>query len=296
MKQNTFKPRGGAIIILCIAVAALWLTAVYGIYEDSQREKYSAAIKPGEVVYGTHSSAVVPMIVTTTRPSSTVPMVSASAVRSYAHHGHATMPTTAASGNGIHTTSSAKVKTVGSGGGGAGAGMTTSGSSASSQRGIVYGNPTISMPMIAMNSARSSAFSAQAAENATSPYSGVGPRRVHDNGNGGVDGDYNGEAWQDGDTWYIWDMSEGEWRDPEDYDSRTDSYGNTYEYRDGEWVWVSGPGDPGVPVGATPWLLMMALGAIYAVRKWVRGKEKRASRIVAMSFCEPRSCRPTLSS
>lgn len=272
MKQNTFKPRGGAIIILCIAVAALWLTAVYGTYEDSQREKYSATIKPGEVVYGTHSSAVVPMTVTTTRPGSTVPMVSASAVRSYAHHGHATMPAASqSSGYTMHTTSSATVHTIGSGGASGGVSSSLSGDRGASSRGIVYGSPSISMPMLAVNSARSSAFSAQAAENATSPYSGVGPRRVHDNGNGGVDGDYNGEAWQDGDTWYIWDMSEGEWRDPEDYDSRTDSYGNTYEYRDGEWVWVSGPGDPGVPVGATPWLLMMTLGAIYALRKRIRG-------------------------
>ena len=269
MKQNTFKPRGGAIIILCIAVAALWLTAVYGTYEDSQREKYSAAIKPGEVVYGTHSSAVVPMTVTTIRPGSTVPMVSASAVRSYAHHGHATMPAASqSSGYTMHTTSSATVHTIGSGGGASGGGMSAGGSSAS-QRGVVYGSPSISMPMLAVNNMQSSMFSTQTAETYASQYRGIGRRKMP--GSPGSDGDTEYDS-GDG-KWWTWDN--GSWREV--------TAGDTWYDPDDDCIkiWVDGTGwcemdeygDPIVPtpVGATPLLLMMALGAIYAMRKRIRG-------------------------
>lgn len=265
MKQNTFKPRGGAIIILCIAVAALWLTAVYGTYEDSQREKYSATIKPGEVVYGTHSSAVVPMTVTTTRPGSTVPMVSASAVRSYAHHGHATMPAASqSSGYTMHTTSSATVHTVGSGGGASGGGMSAGGSSAS-QRGLVYGSPSISMPMLAVNNMQSSMFSTQNAETYASQYRGIGRRKMP--GSPGSDGDTEYDS-GDGKWWY-WDGED--W--VEVIPNVTERLNNgVIEVFDGtKWVPKSGGDwDNPTPVGATPWLLMMALGAIYALRKRVR--------------------------
>lgn len=270
MKQNTFKPRGGAIIILCIAVAALWLTAVYGTYEDSQREKYSVTIKPGEVAYGTHSSAVVPMTVTTTRPGSTVPMVSASAVRSYAHHGHATMPAAPqSSGYTMHTTSSATVHTIGSGGGASGGGMSAGGSSAS-QRGLVYGSPSISMPMLAVNNMQSSMFSTQNAETYASQYRAMGPRRINANG----DGEYNGEYNPADDTW--WDEDKEEWVGiPKDGFTKTVD-GRVYVYDSSllpadPWRLLDDQPEPGVPVGAIPWLLMMALGAIYAMRKRIRG-------------------------
>lgn len=270
MKQNTFKPRGGAIIILCIAVTALWLTAVYGTYEDSQREKYSVTIKPGEVVYGTHSSAVVPMTVTTTRPGSTVPMVSASAVRSYAHHGHATMPVASqSSGYTMHTTSSATVHTIGSGGGASGGGMSAGGSSAS-QRGLVYGSPSISMPMLAVNNLQSSMFSTQTAETYASQYRAMGPRRAKPTWDGVNDGD----TYDDGEG-NIWTWNE----DAEDWSNTTPEGTTRYNSEKGyfeiyigggKWVKVDDQPEPGVPVGATPWLLMMALGAIYAMRKRVR--------------------------
>jgi len=269
MKQNTFKPRGGAIIILCIAVAALWLTAVYGTYEDSQREKYSAAIKPGEVVYGTHSSAVVPMTVTTTRPGSTVPMVSASAVRSYAHHGHATMPAASqSSGYTMHTTSSATAHTIGSGGA-SGGGMSAGGSSAS-QRGLVYGSPSISMPMLAVNNMQSSMFSTQTAETYASQYRAMGPRRAKPTWDGANDGDTYDDG--EGNIW-TWNEDKEDWSNttPEGTTRYNSEKGYFEIYTGGEWVKVENQTDPGVPVGATPWLLMMALGAIYAVRKRVRG-------------------------
>lgn len=269
MKQNTFKPRGGAIIILCIAVAALWLTAVYGTYEDSQREKYSAAIKPGEVVYGTHSSAVVPMTVTTTRPGSTVPMVSASAVRSYAHHGHATMPAASqSSGYTMHTTSSATVHTVGSGGGASGGGMSAGGASAS-QRGLVYGSPSISMPMLAVNNMQSSMFSTQTAETYVSQYRAMGPRRAHPND----DGEIEGETAPDDEVpnkWWYWDGED--WVEVIPNVTERLNNGVVEIFNGTAWVPKSGGDwDNPTPVGATPWLLMMALGAIYAVRKRIRG-------------------------
>lgn len=267
MKQNTFKPRGGAIIILCIAVAALWLTAVYGTYEDSQREKYSVTIKPGEVVYGTHSSAVVPMTVTTTRPGSTVPMVSASAVRSYAHHGHATMPAASqSSGYTMHTTSSATVHTVGSGGGASGGGATAS-SGASSSRGIRYGGgsvASVAMPVLAVNS---SMMAAPVLATEPSMPRAIGPRRAKPDDESGDEGDWSDNGAGDNDWWY---KDEDGWREPYTGETRIDpDLGYSVTWTGSTWV-KSSEYDPGVPVGATPWLLMMALGAIYAVRKRVR--------------------------
>ncbi len=262
MKQNTFKPRGGAIIILCIAVAALWLTAVYGTYEDSQREKYSVTIKPGEVVYGTHSSAVVPMTVTTTRPGSTVPMVSASAVRSYAHHGHATMPAASqSSGYTMHTTSSATVHTIGSGGAGGG-GMSAGGSSAS-QRGVVYGSPSIALPTLAM-ATQSHASNISANEPV---HRSVGPKRMP--GYTLDEEDEGTEQYIDGEGMWYWNGEEWILGTPEG--ATKIEGGITYQYIGGAWVPVGDQGDPGLPVGPTPWLMMMALGAIYALRKRIRG-------------------------
>lgn len=265
MKYNSFKPRGGAVVFLCIAVAALWMIAVYGTYEDSVREKYDVVIKPGEVVYGTHSSAVVPMTVTTSRPSNEIPMVSASAVHSYAHHGHAAMPAT--THKGMHTTSSAKVHTISSGTGNAG-GQVASGAQSSSQRGIVYGSPSIALPTLAMNSTRSSVYRSPAMETA-SQYRGVGRRKMP--GSPGSDGDTEYDS-GDG-KWWTWDN--GAWREV--------TTGDTWYDPDDDCIkiWVEGTGwcemdeygDPIIPtpVGATPWLMMLALGLVYAMRKRIRG-------------------------
>lgn len=264
MKYNTFKPRGGAIVFLCIAVAALWMIAVYGTYEDSVREKYEVVIKPGEVVYGTHSSAVVPMTVTTSRPDSEIPRISASAVRSYAHYGHSAMPAT--THKGMHTTSSAKVHTISSGTGNAG-GQVASGAQSSSQRGIVYGSPSIALPTLAMNSTRSSVYGSPAMETA-SQYRGVGRRRAKPNRDG-----EDGETAEDDEItnkWWYWDGED--WAEVIPNVTERINNGVVEVFNGTEWVPKSG-GDweNPTPVGATPWLMMLALGLVYATRKRIRG-------------------------
>ena len=105
--------RVGMMIAIGVLLTALWLVAAYGTYMESQREKYDIHVSPGAVSYGTHSTATVPMVSVSRRQS--LPMISGGEVRSYAHQGHASMPSAASSANGLYTTSSATVKNIGSG-------------------------------------------------------------------------------------------------------------------------------------------------------------------------------------
>ena len=193
-------------------------------------------------------------------------MVSAGAVRSYAHSGHATMPTTSTT-KGIYTTSSATVKTIGSGGATGGGMMTGSSSSANSQRGIVYGSPTISMPTLAMNNSRSSTVETQFAETATSQYRGSGRRKAKPLWDGD-DGDVEADDEEDNKWWY-WDGED--WTEVIPNVTVCIIDGVKKVFNGTEWVPYGGDwGEPGVPVGATPWLLVLALGAIYMTLKRIR--------------------------
>lgn len=265
------------VAALCAALIALWLTAVYGTYEENKREKYDVHITPGAVSYGTHSSAIVPVVMTTTRHTSSVPMVSGNAVRSYAHYGHASMPSTTSSGKGLYATSSAMVHTVGSGGGASGGGAAAS-SGASSSRGIRYGGgavASVAMPVLAVNS---SMMAAPVLATEPSMPRAIGPRRAKPDPS--VSGDYDGQ-WSDagaGDgKWYRWDDWAGDWVTPENGDTRIEG-GVTYQYvgdyPDGAWVPVGDQGDPTnpQPLGATPWLLMMLLACAYALYKYYTHK------------------------
>lgn len=266
------NPRSGvAVLFLGVSALVLWAIAMYGTYEDKQRGKYEVSIKPGAVVYGTHSTATMPSVAIPMHRAS-VPMVSSSAIHEYAYYGHASMPTTAPTGRGLYTTSSAKVHTIGSGGGNGGGGMISGGSSSSS-RGVSHSGGSISMPSLPSLAMNTSSLATQTyAAEATTPHA-IGPRKAHQEG-GEWYGDEDGE-YKEG--YGIWDEEEGTWRDPEDGDSYTDESGNVYEYRgtypSGSWVWISGPGDPGVPVGATPWLMMLALAAAYTTRRVIKHRK-----------------------
>lgn len=267
------NPRSGvAVLFLGVSALVLWAIAMYGTYEDKQRGKYEVSIKPGAVVYGTHSTATMPSVAIPMHRAS-VPMVSSSAIHEYAYYGHASMPTTAPTGRGLYTTSSAKVHTIGSGGGNGGGGMISGGSSSSS-RGVSHSGGSISMPSLPSLAINTSSLATQTyAAEATTPRA-IGPRKIP-----GYDGTEDGEAGQDPDTkeWWIWDDEEEEWVRPSNGDSYTDEFGNVYEYQgtypDGSWVWISGPGDPGVPVGATPWLMMLALAAAYTTRRVIKHRK-----------------------
>lgn len=262
MKYNENKSRAGLIIALVAVLAALWLAIAYGAYTESKREKYVVSVRPGNVSYGTHSTAVIPMVSPTRRSS--VPMISGSTVRSYAYYGHSTMPgATSSSGYKIHTLSSATVHSIGSGGGGGG-GIGGAGGSFSSSRGIAYGGVSYSMPTLAL------VTPTYASETSTPARMAVKPRRVKENGDGEYNGEpYNGQWWNEDDEEWVDEPFEGAIRYNEGVMER---YEGTYP--DGSWVPVGNQNDPtNTPLGDTPWLWMILMLAAYAAYKIMRKKQ-----------------------
>lgn len=253
---------------LCVAVLFLWAVAVYVTYQDTKMAQYNVSIKPGAVNYGTHSTVTMPPVMRTSYRHST-PMISGDAVRAYAHTGHATMPmasTGSSSGFRIHTTSSASVHSIGGGGNSGNGGMMNGSGSASSSRGIRYSGGAVSMPTLALNSSmlntRTSAAEASAAI-------ATGPRRVLANGDGEYHGEYHNGQW--------WNEDEEDWFDVP-FEGAIRNNGGVMEryegtYPTGSWVPVSNQGDPGVPVGATPWILMLLLTGAYALRLRIKSRK-----------------------
>ena len=238
---------------------------------------YDVTIKPGNVSYGTHSTAAVPMVSPMRSHGTSAPMVTGGAVRSYAHHGHATMPNTSAygsavpSGKGLYTTSTATVYSIGSGGGNGGGGFSSpSGDRGASSRGITYGGGgAVSMPVLALATTSSSASATTLqASSMTAPSSrSMGPRRIYDNG----EGEYYGEPSSDGNKY--WDGED--WVDYKENDTKIED-GKTYVYHNGAWVLVSDQTDPDTPIGDTPWLFFLLLAAGYTAVK-LRQKPHRLS-------------------
>ena len=272
MKRDMRAPQTRMLGALCVALAALWLVALYGTYEESRREKYDVRVSPGAVTYGTHSTATIPMTSVATRRSA-VPMISGGAVRNYAHYGHATMPN-AASGSSyrVHTLSSATVHTLGSGGGGGG-GM-SSGSSSSS-RGINYSGVSVSMPTLALATPTYATVRSEQSSTLASSVESTPGRVGHIRKAAPVDEGEDGE-WRNGgenDWWYYdgWD-----WVAP--WEGATRIVGDvTYKYEGGSWVPMSDQGDPTNPdpLGDAPWHWMLLLMAVYGGAKvWKRNKTK----------------------
>ncbi len=248
------------IVALGVLIAAIWMLAIYDTIQDAHEEKYDVSMRPGAVSYGTHSSAMIPMV---SAPSHTsAPMISGSAIRSYAHYGHASYAHNSSPVTAIHTTSSATVHTIGSGGGASGGGSSASGGQGTSSRGITYGGASVSVPTLALVTP---VYSSSATTSDVYTSRAMGPRRVIDNGGGSYTGEYDGEY--NPATGLVWDDEEG-WRDPVLYDSYTDASGNTYEYNGSTWEWKSGPGDPtNTPLGDSPWHWMLLLALGYGIAK-----------------------------
>lgn len=267
MKKDFRDPRAGLIVALGVLIAALWLVVAYGAYEESKRAKYDVTVRPGAVTYGTHSTAVIPMVSPSMRRSS-VPMISGGAVRSYAHSGHASMPSTTSNGGyRLHTTSSATVHTIGSGGGGGGG--ANGGGTGSSSRGISYSGGGFSVPTLAL------ATPSYASETTSDSRFAIGPRRAKP-----TDPGYDGEWSDDGagdDKWYRWDDWAGEWVDPEIGDSRPADDGVNYYRYDGGGVWtlVDDQGNPvnPSPIGDAPWMLILLFVGTYCILKTIRKKQ-----------------------
>ena len=251
------------IVALGVLIAAIWMLALYDTIQEEHEKRYNVTVRPGAVSYGTHSTASVPPLALPMQRSS-APMISGGMVRSYAHHGHATMPSAGvSSGYRMHATSSASVKTIGSGGASGGLSSSPSGDrGASSSRGISYSGGgsglSMSMPVLAVNS---SMMAAPVAAAESSRPRAIGPRRTP-----ATPGTEEGEWKQDEyGGWFIWD--EGERVAVKLNDTRLDPLlGYTVIWNGSEWVKLT-EYEPGVPLGTTPWLLMILLTCVYALGK-----------------------------
>ena len=277
-------PQARMLGALCVALAALWLVALYGTYEESKREKYDVRVSPGAVTYGTHSTATIPMTSVATRRSA-VPMISGGAVRNYAHYGHATMPSaTSGSGYRLHTLSSATVHTLGSGGGGGGIGGASS--SSSSSRGITYSGISVSMPTLALATPTYATGRIATSLMATQTQEvAAAPGRVGHVRKAVVD-DSDGEAGErradntDPAVWWYWSEDEGWVTESEGIPNGTlwNDNGTWKKYENGKWKPVSGGdvADPtDTPLGDAPWHWMLLLMAVYGGAKvWKRNKTK----------------------
>lgn len=248
----------GMLIFLGVVLAALWLVAAYGFYKESERAKYDVEISPGAVTYGTHSTALMPISVAPMRHS--LPMLSGGDIRSSAHGGHATMPASATKQGQVHTTSSAKVTSVGSGAGSSGMYTSTGSSSHRADRGITYGGGTVSMPTIAMLSTSSMASATK------TPHSIVGYRKAKPGGTGTDGVPVSGG---EGDWWYY-DEGEGDWFQLiAGVTTRFDPLLGYTCIWDGT-QWVKYDETEFLPVGPMPWMFILLLALGYGV--WKRSK------------------------
>ena len=253
---------------LCVAVLFLWAVAVYVTYQDTKMARYNVSIKHGAVNYGTHSTVTMPPVMRTSYRHST-PMISGDAVRAYAHAGHATMPRASygsTSSFRIHTTSSASVHSIGGGGSTGGGGMMSS-SGESSSRGIRYSGGGVSIPTLALASMPYKANNVYS----TSVQAAPGIRKINpkDTGVEGEEGDWF-DGKEDG-WWYYGEV--GGWRAVVDGDSRFDPIlGYTVVWNGSKWVKES-EYEPTVPVGATPWILMLLLAGAYALRLRIKSRK-----------------------
>lgn len=250
MKYNFDKSRVGMLIFLGVALVALWLLVAYGFYKESERAKYDVTVSPGAVTYGTHSTALMPVSAAPMRH--TLPMLSGAVIRSYAHGGHASMPAAATKQGQIYTTSSAKVKSIGSGAGSGSVYTSVGSSNRSSSRGIQYGGGSVTMPSIAMVSTASVTH----AEKASHFMAGIRKAKPSETGS---DGEY-----RDGGEGDLWTWNGEEWIQVKYGDKRI--YMNeTYYWNGITWVPANEWDPEGVPVGPTPWILMLLLAAMYIV-------------------------------
>lgn len=263
MDSNVQTPKSRAVLVgLCAVALFLWTVAVYVTYQDAKMARYNVSIKPGAVNYGTHSTVTMPPVMRTSYRHST-PIISGDVVRAYAHTGHATMPVASygsSSGFRIHTTSSATVHSIGGGGSAGGGGMMSS-IGGSSSRGIRNSGGGVSMPMLAFAASSSTVSSAYPSSGLSTP----GMKKVKPNGDGEYNGEYyNGQWWND---------DEENWVD-EPFVGAIRYNGDVMERYDGSnWVPVNNQGDPGVPVGATPWILMLLLAGAYALRLRIKSRK-----------------------
>ena len=263
MDSNVQTPKSRAVLVgLCAVALFLWTVAVYVTYQDAKMARYNVSIKPGAVNYGTHSTVTMPPVMRTSYRHST-PIISGDAVRAYAHAGHAAY-TVHHTPYTIHTTSSAQVHSIGGGGSAGGGGMMSS-IGGSSSRGINYSGGGVSMPTLALNT---SIYSSRTSTAEAYTSVAAGPKRVKPTDPGNEEGE-----WRDGGEGDWWYYDEDEWRQPNIGETRYDPFLDcTVVWNGSAWVRQS-EYDPGVPVGATPWILMLLLAGAYALRLRIKSRK-----------------------
>ena len=233
MRNNNYTrpPRKGVIVFASFVFAALFIIAFIISYEQRTDLAHSVHLSPISANYGMvstvrSSSLAVPM-------HSTAPLLSSGTIHAYAYSGHATMPSTgSSSGFRIHTLSSATMHSYGSSGGGGGGGAVSGGSSSSpSSQTIRYNGVSVSMPSLAMTSTSRtnriiSSSAVLATETGNDSHRPGQIKRVHSDGFGGYEGDYNGKTyglltaseWNDLDNWKDWgEILTGEFYDKASY-------------------------------------------------------------------------------
>lgn len=271
--NNTRPPRTGVIVLASVIFLSIMVIAFLNAYEKkAQALGHTVKMSPSSVSYGTVSTArtstpvVVPM-------QHTSPMMSRGISYSNVYSSYTAMSKGSSSGAGlkVYTTSSVSAPVYSNGGGNAGGGsMGSTGASHSSHRGTTrYGGVSFRMPALAL-ATPAYASSSSSESGVSAPY-GAGPRRVHPDGYGGYEGDYDGEPY-DGQWWN--DEIEAWVNDPFEGCVRYEG-GVMQRYENGGWVTVGNQGDPGVPVGATPWFLMLLLLVAYAGAKALRMQRQK---------------------
>ncbi len=275
MRNNNYTrpPRKGVIVFASFVFAALFIIAFIISYEQRTDLAHSVHLSPISANYGMvstvrSSSLAVPM-------HSTAPLLSSGTIHAYAYSGHATMPSTgSSSGFRIHTLSSATMHSYGSGGGGGGAVSGGSSSSPSSQT-IRYSGASVSMPSLAMaapvrtyadNGTSVLTASSSSASSAPARHGHIRRAAPDDDGEPGAraeDDEVPGKYW-------YWHEVEG-WVTGNDIPVGTlwNNGGSMMRWDGSGWVssesHVSDPTN--VPIGTTPWLLMILLTCVYALGK-----------------------------
>lgn len=254
--NNYSNSRSKLALLLGVVAIALLIQGVVHLYREVETFGAERHYTTAHVTYGTQSKATAmpPMVQSPSLRHTAVAVPMASSRTSYTvHH-----TPSASSSMKIYTTSSAQVRTIGSGGGsGAGGGIATTNGVGSSRRGMTYSGATVAMPTLALATP-----SLAATPSAQGYNSGVnGPRRIRENG----DGSYNGETKEEGGNIFYWDEDLG-WVDKTPIGTTKTENGQTYEWNGSDWVLMEGT-DPGLPIGATPWLFMAVLAVGYVVVK-----------------------------
>lgn len=248
--NNYSNSRSKLALLLGVVAIALLIQGVVHLYREVETYGAERHYTTAHVTYGTQSKATAmpPMVQSPSLRHTAVAVPMASSRTSYTvRH-----TPSASSSMKIYTTSSAEVRSIGSG---AGVGIATTNGVSSSRRGMTYSGASVAMPTLAL------ATPSMAAEPSMVEPRAAGPRRIRENG----DGSYNGETKEEGGNIFYWDEDLG-WVDKTPIGTTKTVEGKTYEWNGTDWVLMEGT-DPGLPIGATPWLFMAVLAAGYVCWK-----------------------------